>query len=341
MLQILNAEGNVINEELMPKLTDDDIKKMYGYMVLARKWDETMWNLQREGRLLTFAPLKGQEAAQIGSAYAMAKDDWLFPMYRSNGAMIVRGMPMEMLQQYWAGDERGLKIPEKLNLFTFAIPVGTHIPHAVGFAWGMKMKKKKIAVVVYTGEGGTSKGDFHEALNFAGVFKVPVVVIVENNQYAISVPRNRQTASETIAQKAVAYGFEGIQVDGNDMFAVYSVTQEALKKARAGKGPTLIECVTYRLGAHTTADDPSRYRSKEEEEEWKKKDPIDRVRKFMQKKDIWKDADDKKLLEDVESKVNSSVKRAEALSPPKAEDMFTSVYHDLTKDLKEQMEEVK
>ena len=341
MFQILDEEGNVVNEKSMPKLTDDDIRKMYYWMVLARKWDEVAWKLQREGRLLTFAPLTGQEASQVGSAYAMEKDDWLFPMYRDNGAMILRGMPMGQLFQYWAGDERGLKIPDDVNVFTLAIPVGTQIPHAVGFAWGMKLQKKKVVAVVYFGEAATSKGDFHEGLNFAGVFKVPLVAICENNQYAISVPRSRQTASETIAQKATAYGFEGIQVDGNDVFAVYKVTKDALNKARDGKGATLIECYTYRIGAHTTADDPTRYRSAEEVEYWKKRDPIDRLRKFMIKKKIWSDSDEQKLLEEVEKKVNEAVKKAEAVEEPKPEDMFNYVYDKPTEQLRQQMQELK
>lgn len=341
MFQILDENGNVVNGSLMPKLSDDEIKKMYYYMVLARKWDEIAWDLQREGRLLTFAPLTGQEASQVGSAYAMEKSDWLFPMYRSNAAIILRGMPMEMLFQYWTGDERGLKIPDDLNIFTLAIPVGTHIPHAVGFAWGMKLQKKKVAVLTYFGDGATSKGDFHEGLNFAGVFKVPLVAICENNQYAISVPRSRQTASETIAQKAVAYGFGGIQIDGNDLFAVYKVTKDALEKARAGGGPTLIECVTYRMAPHTTSDDPTKYRTPEEVEYWKKRDPIDRLRKFMMKKGIWNDSDEKILLEAIGKKVNDAVKKAESMPEPKPEDMFDYVYERMPEQLRQQLSELK
>ncbi len=340
MLQILDEEGNVVDENLMPKLSDDDIRKMYEYMVLARKWDEIAWKLQREGRLLTFAPLTGQEASQVGSAYAMEKDDWMFPMYRSNAAMILRGMPMELLFQYWAGDERGMKIPDDLNIFTLAIPVGTQIPHAVGFAWGMKLQKKNVGVVTYFGDGATSKGDFHEGMNFAGVFKVPLVAICENNQYSISVPRSRQTASETLAQKATAYGFEGIQVDGNDLFAVYKVAKDALAKARNGKGPTLIECYTYRMGAHTTSDDPARYRSQEEVDYWKKRNPIDRVRKFMVKKNIWNDSDEQKLLKDAEEKINETVRRAESVGEPKSEEMFDYVYDKPTEQLRQQMSEL-
>lgn len=341
MFQILDENGNVVDEDSMPKLSDDEIKKMYEYMVLARKWDEIAWNLQREGRLLTFAPLTGQESSQVGSAYAMKKEDWLFPMYRSNAAMILRGMPMELLIQYWAGDERGMKIPDDLNIFTLAIPVGTHIPHAVGFAWGMKMQKKKVAVLTYFGDGATSKGDFHEGMNFAGVFKVPLVAICENNQYAISVPRSRQTASETIAQKAIAYGFEGIQVDGNDLFAVYKITKDALEKARDGGGPTFIECVTYRMAPHTTSDDPTKYRNPEEVGYWKKRDPIDRLRKFMMKKIIWSESDEKRLIADVEAKVNEAVKKAEAIPEPRPEDMFGYVYERMTDELRQQMSELK
>src|SRR5204863_369792 len=270
-LQILDENGNC-DEALRPSLSNDEIKKLYEWMLLARIFDEKAFKLQREGRLGTYASILGQEAAQVGSALALRPDDWMFPAFREPGASIVRGLPMRMVLQYWAGDERGSLIPEELNDFPITIPVGTQIPIAVGAAWAAKLKGDKIAVMAYMGDGATSKGDFHEGLNFAGVFAVPVVFVCQNNQWAISVPLKRQTAAKTLAQKAIAYGFSGIQVDGNDPFAVYKATHEALDQARDGQGPTLIECVTYRLGDHTTADDASRYRSRDEVEQWRKKD---------------------------------------------------------------------
>jgi len=232
-LQILDENGNV-DESLLPKISVEQIKKMYEFMVLIRTFDETALSLQREGRILTYAPLKGQEAVQVGSAFAMEREDWVFPTYRDNGVYIVRGFPMKMLYQYWAGDERGMAIPEGINIFTVCIPVATQVSHAVGFAWAEKMKKGKSVVFVYFGDGATSKGDFYESLNFAGVFKVPLVGICQNNQWAISVPRSRQSAAKTLAQKAIAFGFNGIQVDGNDIFAVYKAVREAREKALSG-----------------------------------------------------------------------------------------------------------
>ena len=219
--------------------------------------------MQREGRIGTYASIWGQEAAQVGSALALTDGDWIFPSFRESGVLVARGYPLWMLYRYWTGDERGMSAPEGLNVFPMSVPVGTQIPHATGAAWAMKLKGHKNVAAVYFGDGGSSKGDFHEGLNFAGVFKVPCVFLCQNNQWAISVPRSSQTAAKTIAQKGFAYGMEGLQVDGNDVVAVYKATKEAAEKARSGGGPTLIECFTYRLDDHTTADDSSRYRSDE------------------------------------------------------------------------------
>jgi len=247
---------------------------------------------------------------------------------------------MDMQYLVWAGDERGHKIPENVNIFTMTIPVSTHIPHAVGFAWGAKLRKKNFVTVCFFGDGATSKGDFGEGLNFAGTFKTPVVFVCQNNQWAISVPRSRQTAAQTLAQKAVAFGFEGIQVDGNDIFAVYKAGKYALDKARAGKGPTLIECYTYRLSDHTTADDAKKYRSDKEVEEWKKKDPIDRLRKFMQKKGLWNENYEKKVLEDARKKVDSAVQKMESMPPADPKDIFKYQYAEMPWHLQEQMKEL-
>lgn len=347
MLQFLNPHGKLILKRGLPNLSDKDIKKIYELMVVARTFDITALLLQREGRILTYASLQGQEAAQIASAYALNGDDWFVTTYRDHGVWIARGLPMENLYLYWAGDERGMQyiqyrtpaspVPPPfhttgevgvrgIKALPPAIPIGSHIPHAVGLAWAEKMKGTKNAAIVYFGDGATSKGDFHEAMNFAGVFRIPCVFFCQNNQWAISVPRSRQTASKTIAQKAEAYGFEGILVDGNDVFAVYKATQEALERARKGKGPTLIEAYTYRLESHTTADDWRRYRSVEEVEEWRKKDPLVRLRKYMEDKKIWNEKEEKALEEKAKSQVNNAVKIFEAVPPPEREEMFKYLY---------------
>jgi len=336
MFQILNEDGKIVNTKEMPQLRNDDIKKMYELMVLARVFDDTALKLQREGRMLTYASLQGQEASQIGSALAFEKDDWFVPSYRENGVFITRGYPMDMLYQYWAGDERGMKIPDDINALPVAIPVGTQVPHAVGIAWAQKLQGKKSVVVTYFGDGATSKGDFHEGINFAGVFQVPCVLICQNNQWAISVPFKRQTAAETIAQKAIAYGIEGVQVDGNDVFAVFKVVKDAISKARAAKGPTLIECVTYRMQDHTTADDWKKYRDVEEVEKWKQKDPIARLKKYMQEEGLWNEDYEKKVWDDAKAKVSEATRKFESVEPLKPLDMFSNVYEELPPEIQEQ-----
>ena len=336
-LQILDENGNC-DEELRPSLNNEEIKQLFEWMVLARTFDEKAFKLQREGRLGTYASILGQEAAQVGSAFALRPADWMFPSFREPGASFVRGLPMRMILQYWAGDERGSFIPEGLNDFPITIPVGTQIPIAVGVAMAAKAKGDPIAVMAYMGDGATSKGDFHEGLNFAGVFSAPVVFVCQNNQWAISVPLKRQTAAKTLAQKAFAYGFSGIQVDGNDIFAVYQATNEALNRARAGKGPTFIECVTYRLGDHTTADDSSRYRSREEVEQWRKKDPIERLRRYMEKGGLWNKSYEQAVRSDAKEKVEQAVHDEESFPPPDPRDMFCFTFQELTAELKEQME---
>lgn len=328
-LDILDEEGNV-DESLMPSLPDHEIKRMYETIVMCRMFDSMALHLQREGRLGTYASILGQEASQIGSAFAFEKADWIFPSFREMGVYITMGYPPYMILQYWSGDERGMKIPDDLNIFPVCVPVGTQVPHAVGAAMAVKYKKEKKVVAVYFGDGGTSEGDFHEGLNMAGVFGLPVIFICQNNQWAISVPRERQTASQTIAQKAIAYGFEGIQVDGNDIFAVYKATRDAVDRARRGDGPTFIECFTYRMSDHTTADDASRYRTKEEVEEWKSKDPLSRLRLFMEKRGLWTEQYHKEIEYKAKSAVDEAVKKEESIEHSNPGDMFLYTYEKLT-----------
>ena len=336
-LQILDEHGNC-DQSLRPSLTDQQIKKLYEELVFARTFDEKAFKLQREGRLGTYASILGQEAAQVASAFALEPGDWMFPSFREPGASFVRGLPPRMILQYWAGDERGSNIPEGQNDFPITIPVGTQIPIGAGAAWGAKLRGDKIAVLVYLGDGATSKGDLHEGLNLVGVFSLPVVFFCQNNQWAISVPLTRQTAAQTLAQKAIAYGFPGIQVDGNDAFAVYKATHEALARARAGGGPTFIEAVTYRIGDHTTADDASRYRSKETVEQWKKKDPIDRLIRYMISQGLWNEAYGQQTTANARARVEAAVEELQAIAPPQPKDMFRFIFQEMTEELREQME---
>jgi len=327
-LDILDETG-CVDESLMPPLSDEEVRKLYETMVIARTFDQRALSLQREGRIGTYASILGQEASQIGSALALEKTDWVFPSFRENGVYLAFGQPPYRILQYWSGDERGLMTESDLNIFPVCIPVATHLPHAVGAAMAATYRGDKIAVAVYFGDGGTSKGDFHEALNFAGVFRLPVIFICQNNQWAISLPRGKQTAAETIAQKAISYGFQGIQVDGNDIFAVYKATRDASEKARRGEGPTLIECFTYRMSDHTTADDASRYRSKEEVDQWKAKDPLVRLKLYMEKRGLWTEQYQKEIDSRAKVTADEAEKKAEAVERPNPRDMFTYTYGSL------------
>lgn len=339
-LQILDEKGNC-NIELEPKIEKKDLIEIYKYMVLARIADEKAFALQREGRIGTYPPLKGHEAVQIGSAFAMNKNDWLFPVYRDMGAMLVMGVPLNLIFLYWMGNEDGCRFPKGANVFPISIPVGSQISLGMGFSWASKLKKEKTVTLVSFGDGATSEVDFHDGLNFAGVFKTPTVFLCINNQWAISVPRRKQSASKTLAQKAIGYGFNGIQVDGNDILAVYAVVKEAVDKANKGEGPTLIEAVTYRMGDHTTADDASRYRSKKEIEEWTGKDPIKRFKLYLESKQIWNKDFEKEIRKEAAGVVENAVKKAEAAPSPAIEDLFNYTYAEMPWNVKEGLDELK
>ena len=318
---MLNELGEV-DQSLMPQLSDPDMIRMYEAMVLARTFDERAVALQREGRLGTYPPITGQEAAQIGSAFAFSPSDWIFPSFREMGVHLLLGYPIPQLLQYWTGDERAQKVPEGLNIFPFCVAVGSQIPHAVGAALAARHRRDPVAVIAYFGDGATSKGDFHEGFNMAGVFRLPVVFICQNNQWAISVPLKGQTASETIAQKAIAYGFEGVQVDGNDVFAVYRATRQALEKARSGGGPTFIECLTYRMADHTTADDAGRYRSAEEVALWRGRDPILRMERFLASRGLWNSDQGGEVKARMTGIIDQAVQQMEAEPPPAPAELF-------------------
>ncbi len=341
MIRVLDDDGHLLDEDYESGLSIEALKKIYRWMVVARVFDERALALQRQGRLGTIAPLSGQEAAQVGSAWALQPADWMFPSYREHAVQAVRGQRWVDILAYWGGNEEGNRIPEGINNFTISIPIATQCLHAVGAAWAAKLKGDRIATMVYFGDGGTSEGDFHEAMNFAGVFQCPVVFFCQNNQYAISLPREKQTASETIAQKAIAYGFSGVQVDGNDVLAVYQVTKQALEKARAGGGPTLIEAITYRLQHHTTADDWTRYRSKEEVEEWKRKDPITRFRKYLEREGFWGPKDEEKIWEEAKAEIAKVVEEYEKMPERDVEEIFKYTYAEMPWNLKEQLEDLR
>jgi pyruvate dehydrogenase E1 component alpha subunit len=334
-LSILDGDGK-LDKKLEPKLSPDDLKRLYRAMVLGRRLDERMLKLQRQGRIGTFAPIKGQEASQLGSALTLEPTDWMVPSFRETAAMVLRGWPIEKILALFAGRlEGGEPGPEQHDL-PITIPVSTQLPHAVGIAYGIQYRGEHAVVMAYFGDGATSEGDFHEAANFAGVWHVPVVFVCQNNQWAISVPLKKQTNSRTIAQKASAYGFPGIQVDGNDVLAVYAASREAVERARTGQGPTLIECVTYRLGVHTTADDPTKYRTDEEVKFWEQKDPLTRFRAYLEKKKLLEAS----LEEQVDEEIARAVERFEAMPAADPLAMFDHAYAELPHDLAAQRAEM-
>src|SRR5438876_2440459 len=334
-LSILASNGN-LDTALEPKRADMDLRSLYRAMLLGRRLDERMVRLQRQGRIGTFAPTKGQEAAQMGSVFSLRPTDWMVPSFRETAAMIWRGWPIEKLLLFFAGHlEGGQPAPEQRDL-PITIPVATQLPHAVGLAYAAQYRRGDVVVMAYFGDGATSEGDFHEALNFAGVWHVPVVFVCQNNQWAISVPLKKQTHSRTIAQKALAYGFPGIQVDGNDVLAVYAASLEAVERARAGQGPTLIECVTYRLGVHTTADDPTKYRTDEEVKFWEQKDPLTRFRAYLEKKKLL----DTSVEEQVDEEIARAVERFEAMPPADPLAMFDHAYAERPSSLEAQRTEL-
>ncbi len=338
-LEILAPDGTV-DRELMPELPDETVVGLYREMVRMRAFDDKAVKLQRQGRMGTWAPLKGQEAPQAGVALAMEPQDWLVPAFREHGIMLARGVPGHILYAYWAGDERGSAFPEDVRVFPIPVPVGSQFAHGAGVGMSLALQGEPAVAVTFGGDGATSEGDFHEALNFAGVFSAQTVFVIQNNQWAISVPREKQTASETLAQKAVAYGIPGIQVDGNDVFAVYVAAREAMERARSGGGPTLIEAVTYRLGDHTTADDAGRYRDPEELARWQERDPILRLRRFLEAQGLWDDRREEVLVEEAAAWVESQVEALEAMPEPDPADIFRYMYAEMPPNLREQMEEL-
>jgi pyruvate dehydrogenase E1 component alpha subunit len=339
MFQVMDPEGNA-DLSAIEGISEADRLKMYRLMVFTRLWNTKALSLQRQGRLGTLASVRGQEASNIGMGLALGPDDWFCPAFREYGAMFTRGAQSEKLFQYWGGDERGAAPPENARMLPVCITVGSHLCHAVGIAFGAKIKGDKIAVMSSSGDGSTSQGDFHESLNFAGVYKLPVVFVIQNNHWAISVPLHQQTSSETIAQKAIAYGINGERVDGNDVFAVYLTIKRLLDQARSEDKPSLVELVTYRMDDHTTSDDASRYRTEEMIGPWRARDPIDRLRKFLTANHGWDDNKEGELQAELTAQVEKAVQDYEAMPLPHPAEMFDHMYSEMPWHLKEQKDQM-
>ncbi|MFC6787507.1 thiamine pyrophosphate-dependent dehydrogenase E1 component subunit alpha [Halobaculum halobium] len=354
--RVLGPDGEVVGE--VPDVADEVLVDIYRDMVTARRFDERAISLQRQGRIGTYAAIEGQEASSVAATHALRDDDPVFYQYREHGAVVVRGFPPEYLA-YWMGHESGTAGLADIDVFPLNIGIGAHLPHAVGAAMAFDYRGDDRVACAHFGDGATSEGDFHEAMNFAGVFDAPSVFVCHNNQWAISIPREAQTASATLAEKAEAYGFEGVRVDGMDPLAVYAVVAEAARKARAGGDgvsdtdtegadgdsdaggydhrPTLIETVEYRFGAHTTADDPSVYREEDEGEPWRAWDPIPRMEGFLRRQGIADDDLIESVREEADARVAEVIDAAERFEADPAS-MFDDVYAETTPELERQRE---
>ena len=336
MFSLINADGTV--RDRLP-ITLDEMRRLYADMVEARTYDHKCMALQRQGRLATYAPFEGQEAAQIGAAAALEPGDWVAGTYRDAALMWRAGFPWRLLIAGRTGDERGGEPPQGVNVLPPSITVGGHMIHAVGLAWAESLRGSDRVALTSFGDGATSEGDFHEAMNFAAVFNTPTIFLCQNNGFAISYPRSEQTRSESIAMKAEGYGMPGVLVDGNDIAAVSSVVGAAVTRARKGEGPTLIEAVTYRLGPHTTADDPSRYRDEDEATSWRERDPLQRVRLLLERGGGWSADWQAGLESGATERIEAAVAEAESLPQPTADEMFRRMYETPTSPLRAQIEE--
>lgn len=341
IFQILDKTGKVVNNRYYKDIDKDLLLKMYRCMALSRTQDEWALKFQRQGRMLTFAPTLGQEGLQVASMAACRDDDWLVPAFRGNASWLYKGLPMKNIFLYWSGNEIGSKIPDHINMLPISVPIGTQFNHATGIAMSFKYTKEDKVVVTYIGDGGTSEGEFYEGINFAGAVNAPVIFIIQNNQFAISTSVKSQTKAKTLAQKGIAAGIPSIKVDGNDIFAMYFATKEAVDNARSGNGPSLIEAVTYRQGPHTTADDPTIYRSEKMHLDGMSKDPIIRTKNFLIEKEILTEEADEKIREECKKTVFEEFKKAEEENITLLEDIFKYTYKEMTDNLKEQYEEAK
>ncbi|WP_163652464.1 pyruvate dehydrogenase (acetyl-transferring) E1 component subunit alpha [Listeria sp. PSOL-1] len=338
MVQILNEKGEIVSPSIMPDLTDEELVELMTRMVWTRVLDQRSISLNRQGRLGFYAPTAGQEASQLATEYALKKEDYILPGYRDVPQLIWHGLPLTKAFLFSRGHFAGNQYPEDLKALPPQIIIGAQIVQAAGVALGLKKRKKDAVVITYTGDGGSSQGDFYEGMNFAGAYRAPAIFVVQNNMFAISTPREKQTAAVTLAQKAVAAGIPGVQVDGMDPLAVYAVTKFARDRAVRGEGPTLIETMTYRYGPHTlSGDDPTRYRTKELDGEWELKDPIVRFRAFLEGKGLWNKEKENEVIERAKEEIKQAIKEVDATPKQKVSDLLKNMYEVPTNNIKEQL----
>lgn len=344
LFRVLTDEGDVSRD---PGVDDATLRRMYRELRRLRTLDEKMLIVQRQGRIGFYGEVKGQEATPVATGFALRPDDWVFPGLREGAVMLVRGFPLATyVAQCWGNGldvQKGRQMPSHfsgraVNQVSWSSCIGPQIPQAVGAAWAMRQQGSASVAVAFFGDGATSQPDFHSALNLAGVWKAPVVFICQNNHWAISIPSSQQSAAPTFASKAVAYGMPGVRVDGNDVLAVYCAVRDAAERARGGGGPTLIECVTYRIGAHSSSDDPSRYRDAAEVEAWVKKDPLTRFRRFLEAYGLHDDAREEALQAELDAEIRAAITEAEAAPAIERSTLFDDVYAEAPWHLREQAE---
>ncbi len=348
LVQVLAPDGTAVGE--IPRgLSDGDVLSLYRWLVTVRTFDARMVNLQRQGRIAFYGPTTGQEAVSVGCGYAMGPEDWVLPALREQGIALMRGLPLSTYVAQLMGNAndlcKGRQMPchptwREGGYVSMSSVIATQVPHAVGVAMAMKIKKTRAVCLGFLGDGATSEGDFHVAMNFAAVFRSPCVIVCQNNHWAITVPLRLQTTTPEIVAKAEAYGMRGVRVDGNDVLAVYQVAREAIERARAGGGPTFVEAVTYRMLGHTTSDDPSRYRDPAEVEPWKARDPIDRMRRWLTGRGLLDAARDAAIEAEIKDAIDRAVKEQEAAGPPAPRTLIEDVFAEPTPELERLGEEL-
>jgi len=343
-LQVLDPDGRAIGA--VPEIADDDHRRMLRHMLKLRVLDQRMLSLQRQGRIGFYGTAHGQEAAITGSAYALGEQDWVFHALRELGVVMWRGTTVKQVVCQLIGNSGDVLIGRQMPMHfsdrgvrsvAWSSVIGTQLPHATGAAWAAKLRQTGEVMMGYLGDGASSSSDFHAAANLAGVFRLPVVFFCQNNQWAISVPLSRQTASESIAIKAMAYGFPGVRVDGNDVLAVIAATREALARARRGDGPTLVEALTFRMGGHSSSDDPTRYRDAALVPEWEKRDPVARYRAYLRGLKLVTEDDEQRWTTEINDEITVAIQESEALPNPPLETLFTDVYAKMPRHIEEQM----
>jgi pyruvate dehydrogenase E1 component alpha subunit len=335
-IQLLGEDGRLL-DGAEPGLSDEQVLEALRYMMIARAFDTKCWSLQRQGKINTFAPVVGQEGAVTGSSMALdPARDWIVPQYRELPAQLRHGITGESLILYRQGHPHGGIIPDGVRVMPYQVSLAAQLPHAVGIGWGLKLQEKPGVAVVYFGDGASSEGDFHESCNFAAAFDIPVIFFLQNNQWAISTPRSQQSAAADLASRAPGYGMPGFSVDGNDLLAVHKVTQAAVERALAGHGPTLIEAHTFRLWAHTTADDPTRYVDPDVKKKWEQRDAIDRVQRYLAHRGAWEEDRQSEMNKAVEDYIDDVFAKAAAYPPPRPEENYEHIYAESTPGLRRQ-----